>query len=269
MKVYCQNGDKRFRHRILILSLLCTVLTVSCAPTRPKLGEPVSQDVASALLRAWQNAVSGISSIQGLASVKVKAPLTSVNGTQVILAQKPDKLRAETLSPFGVPLLTLATDAGQLSVLLPAQNLYYTGTANPQNMDLFVHLPLPVDDLVGLLLHQPPLMPAWKEQAFARPEGGWLLVRHSTLRRQELVFDPAQRLVAVSFFEDNDLLIKVEYAQFTAPPPGFPTLITLDLPAKYATIRLEFSEIDTKSPPRPGVFDVTPPAGVKIVYLPD
>jgi len=252
-----------------MLSLFCTVLTASCAPIRPKLGEPVSHAVASALLQDWQDAVSDVSSIQGLASVRVKAPMTSVNGTQVILAEKPDKLRAETLSPFGVPLLTLATEAGQLNVLLPAQNLYYTGAANPQNLDLFVHLPLPVADLVGILLYQPPLMEAWKEEAFALQQGGWLLVRHGTLRRQELVFDPSQRLVAASFYEDNDLLIKVEYSQFTASPPGYPTLLTLNLPGKYATIRLEFSDLDTKSQPRPGVFDVRPPAGVKIVYLPD
>jgi outer membrane lipoprotein-sorting protein len=44
--------------------------------------------------------------------------------------------------------------------------------------------------------------------------------------------------------------------------------LTLDLPEKYATISLEFSDFETNGQLRPGVFDVKPPVGAKVVYLP-
>ena len=220
-------------------------------------------------MREWQENSARISSVPGLARVAVKAPMTSINGLQVVIAAKPDKLRAETLSPLGMPLVSLTADAGQLGVLLIAQNLYYTGVASPENLEQFAHIPLNVPDLVSLLLYQPALNEAWKKEAFSLKDGGWLLVRHGTLQRQELVFDQDRKLVEVSYFENNDLLVKAAYAKFFTQDALYPTLLSLEIPAKYATVSLDFSEVVTNGQLQPGVFEVRAPAGAKVVYLPE
>jgi len=255
--------------RLVCLSLLVVVsVSTACAPVRSHLiAEPISQAFADELMQAWSESSARVSSLQALAKVKVQAPLNSLNGSQVILAQKPDRLRAETLSPFGIPLLMLAADGGTLEVSLPGQNVYYTGAASPANLDLFVHLPLRLSDLVDVLLYQPPLIKAWKEKAYALQKGGWLLVRYGTLRRQELVFNPLRQLVEVSFFENNDLFMKINYAQIPEQGEPFPYRLSLEVPDKHTTVSLEFSEVKTNGELRPDIFQLVRPPGARIVYL--
>lgn len=255
--------------RFPVIIVLSVVLMSSCAPVRPDLGEQVSQSFADGLVQELIDNSALISSIQGLAKVTVKAPMTSIDGVQVVIAEKPDRLRAETLSPFGTPLVSLTAADGQLGVLLAAQNLYYTGAATPENLELFVHIPLNVPDLVNLLLHQPPLIDAWKEEAFNLKDGGWLLLRYGTMQRQELVLNQNRQVVEVSYFKNNDLLIKATYANFRGHGTLFPALLTLEVPEKYATVSLDFSDAETNGRLRPGIFDVKAPAGAKVVYLPN
>ena len=268
LKTFPTSNKGRLSGRLPVLIALFVLLLSACAPVRPNRGEPVSQSFADGLMQEWVDNSDLISSVQGLARVEVKAPMTSINGGQVIIAEKPDRLRAETLNPFGMPLVSLTASAGQLGVLLTAQNLYYTGAATPENLEQFAHIPLNVPDLVSLLLYQPHLIEAWKVAAYDLKDGGWLLVRYATLQRQELVFNQSRQLVEVSYFKNNDLLVKAKYAKFREQGALYPALLTLDLPEKYATISLEFSDVETNGRLRSGVFDVKPPVGAKVVYLP-
>lgn len=256
--------------RRFLLLLIMTVLA-SCAPIRPQLGPPVSQPFAEGLVQDWLANSGAIRTVQGLASVRVKAPLNNVNGTQVVLAEKPDRLRTETLSPFGAPLFLLMSDGQRLGVSLPAQNLYYIASATPENLGQFINIPLEVPDLVSTLLYNPPLLEAWKVDAYERVDGGWLLFRRGTLRHQELVFNALRQLVSVSFYEENELVVRVEYQEFVPRANGgyFPQRLNLELPEKYATISLEFSDVEINGSLRPGLFKVVPPPGARVVYLPD
>lgn len=255
---------------LFFASLLFSILLSACAPVGEKpIGEPVDSTVADDLMRSWYESSSRIVSVKGLAKVKVRTPLDSLNGTQVILAEKPASLRAETLSPFGSPLLLLAAEGETLAVSLPTQNLYYTGAATPENLGLFVHIPLHLSDLVGVLLYQPPIIGAWREEAFGLQGGGWLVIRYGTLHRQELVFNQLRQLVEVRFFEKNDLFIKIEYAKFSGQGDSFPHQFSLDLPDKGTTINLEFSDLETNGELRAGIFQLSPPPGAEVVYLPD
>jgi hypothetical protein len=260
----------RHRKPVLLTLLMLASLLTACAPVRPNIiGAPLSRSFADSLIREWQESSSRVYSLQGLAKVQFQAPLNSLQGSQVLLAEKPDHLRAETLSPFGSPLLLLVADGGNLGVSLPSQNLYYTGAATAENLDLFVHMPLRPADLVGVLLYQPPLISAWKEEVYALREGGWLLVRYGTSLRQELVFNPGRQLAQASFYENNDLTLRVNYAQIELGSVWFPRRLSLEVPEKHATISLDFTDLDLNTAMRPGVFRVTPPPGAKIVYLAD
>ena len=254
--------------RAFVLAFVIFSLS-ACAPVRPDLGPPVSSDFADDLLRHWQADVQGLKSIKGLARLKLEAPLNNVNANQVLLVEQPDRLRAETLSPFGVPLLLLVADGEKMGAFLPAQNLYYQGSSTPENLGTFVNLPLELSDLVGILLYQPQMIVAREKEAFTLKDGGWLLIRRGTLERQELVFNAMQQLIEVSYYKDNDLFLKAHYGQFSASDSTYPRQLTLDIPAKYAKITLEFSDLETNGKIRPDLFKLTPPAGARVVYLPD
>jgi len=185
--------------RVLLPALtLAVILISSCATLRPEPGPPVSSDFADALIQNWRDKALSINSIQGLAKLKLEAPLNNINANQVLLVERPNRLRAETLSPFGVPLLLLVADGEKMGALLPAQNIYYQGSSSPKNLGMFVNLPLGLSDLVGVLLYQPQMIESWKKEAFTLKAGGWLLIHSGTLQRQELIFNDNQELIEVS-----------------------------------------------------------------------
>ena len=91
----------------------------------------------------------------------------------------------------------------------------------------------------------------------------------NTIRGQELVFEQDRKLVEVSYFENNDLLVKASYAKFLAQDAVYPARLSLAIPAKYATVSLDFSDVETNGRLQPGVFEVKAPAGANVVYLPE
>jgi outer membrane lipoprotein-sorting protein len=256
--------------RVLLPALIVLVIFLeSCATLRPELGPPVSSEFADALMQNWRDKAISINSIQGLAKIKLKAPLNNINANQVLLVERPNRLRAETLSPFGVPLLLLVADGEKMGALLPSQNIYYQGSSSPENLGAFVNLPLALSDLVSVLLYQPEMIEPWKKEFFTLKAGGWLLIHKGTLQRQEFIFNDMQELIEVSYFKENDLFLKVQYAEFSESENSYPKLLTLEIPEKYATITLEFSDVEVNGQIRPELFKIAPPASARVVYLPN
>ncbi|GEM_PF-1105915 len=265
--VYCRSSP--FALFLTISSwFLIVSLLASCVPVQPKfVGESVGQGFADGLIQEWYEASVQVTSVQGLARVKVHTPEKSLNGTQVILAEKPNRLRAETLSPFGSPILLLAVDGKNLGVSLPSRNIFYTGEATDANLGRFVQIPLRLTDLISVLLYQPPMIDVFSEEAFALQEGGWLVVRKSSLRRQELIFNQVRQLVEVSYYDGDKLSLKINYGKFTKDGGRFPHLFGIELPEAEITASLKFSDLETNGPLRSGIFELTPPKGATIVSL--
>ncbi len=230
-------------------------------------GDQVSQSFANELMQEWYENSARVISVQGLAKVKVHSPGNSLGGTQVILAEKPDRLRAETLSPFGSPLLLLAADGENLGVLLPSRNIFYTGAASPANLGRFARIPLRLSDLVSVLLYQPPIINARSDKAFELQEGGWLLVRNGSSRRQELTFNHERQLVEIRYYDSDKMLLKITYGKFSEEGDRFPLLFGIELPEQDTTASLEFSDLKTNGKLRPGIFQLTPPEGVTVIPL--
>jgi outer membrane lipoprotein-sorting protein len=267
LQALCKAKPVSCRYLLFAL-LLSTTLLASCAPVRPKrVGDQMTQGFAEMLMQEWSENSSQIISVQGLAKVKVFTTENSLSGTQVILAEKPDRLRAETLSPFGSPLLLLAADGEKLGVLLPARNIYYTGAASPANLGRFTRIPLRLSDLVSFLLYQPPMIDASSEEAFELGEDGWLLIRKGSSRRQELIFNHERQLVGMSYFDHDQLLLKITYGKFSENDDRFPLLFNIEIPEQKTTASLEFSDPETNGRLRPGIFQLTPPEGVTVVSL--
>ncbi len=250
------------------LLMFLAMLLSACAPLQSKFsGTAVNDEVGQSLLQGWQEHSALVHSVQGLAKVKVRTEEGSRSGTQVILAEQPGHLRAETLSPFGTPLLTLAANSERLSVLMPTQNRYYTGKASAENLGRFARIPLRLEDLVSVLLYQAPLIIAHAEETFALDRGGWLLIRSNANHRQELEFDSDRNLEEVRYFDSDELFLKISYARFDDQEPRFPSAFGIEIPKLQTTASLEFSELSTNREFLPGIFELKPPAGVTVIAL--
>jgi len=220
-----------------------------------------------ALLDGWALANARVHSLQGMAKVKVKAVGRSLGGTQVLLAETPDHLRAETLSPFGAPLLLLTSDGQSLAALLPSESRFYSGAATAANLQRFTRVPIGPAELVGILLYRAPVINYQRAQAYALPEDGWQLELSGGDQRQELVFDQGRRLIETRYYRGGRLELRVAYDRFD--DAAFPREFILELPEAETTASLVFTELSTNRDFLPGIFQLVPPAGVQAQSLDD
>ena len=257
----------RFTCALITLLTFWVVVLAGCAKVKAPLAEmPAPEAEGQALLAMWLERSESFQSLQGLAKVKVKTPQGSVSGTQVLIASRPDRLRVEVLSPFGTPLLAMASDGKQLTVLLPGDNLYYAGAATTENLTRFTGVPLSPAVLIDLLFWQPPLVAFQKLSAFRTTEGGWRVLLVAGASRQELVFDAATRLERVRYFSGDALQLAVDYAGF-AETASLPRQLRLEQPPFALQASLDFSELAINQTQPAGRFQLAPPPGSRVVPL--
>jgi len=251
------------------LALCLSLLVLSGCATLPasQPGTLAAGETGRTLLAEWLRRSAEPQSLQGVAKVRVQTPARTLNGTQVILAGAPDRLRAETLSPFGTPLLVLAANGTELAVLLPGDNLFYHGRATPENLGRFTRLPLRLADLVGILLSRPPLLAYQQLNAFALADGGWRIELEAGQRRQLLRFDAALRLLEVHYLTSGELQLRLAYGDYAEAGDHLPRRIDLELPLQQTQARLLFDELELDRQLLPALFTLEPPPGATVIGL--
>ncbi len=226
---------------------------------------PVGSEV---LLERLQTLATAFASLRGQAKVRIETGGESFTGNQVLLAQKPDLLRAETLSPFGTPVLVVAAGSGGINVLIPGEGRFLSGESSLRNIQRFTRLPLQLTDLVHLLLYQAPVIPYIETTVVAGEDGGHrLLLDGEAGVRQELVFDRELRLLRVVYFQGAARVLEIDYGRFTSEAPPFPRSMRLEMPERQSTASLTFSEVDLNRSIPAALFSLAPPVGYSIEPL--
>jgi hypothetical protein len=228
---------------------------------------PLASTTGRALFDEWLTSRAQNHTLQGVAKLRVETPERTVNGTQVLLAEEPERLRAETLSPFGTPLLVVTANETEFAVLAPGDNRFYQGRPTAENLGRFIRLPLRLVDLVSILLGRPPLIAYDRFETSQSPDGGWLVALESGQRRQELLFDGAHRLAGVRYLSAAELQLRLAYGEFADDPRGLPRRIDLELPRQQIQAALVFKELEMNRPLRPEVFTLVAPPGATVTFL--
>ncbi|ORJ61536.1 LolA family protein [Geothermobacter hydrogeniphilus] len=249
----------------LVLICLVPILLQACAVPRPA-APPVVDVGARELLQHLESSARRLQSLRGLARVRVESPQRNFGATQVLLVSKPNRLRAETLSLFGTPMLLLSSDGRQLQVLVPGQNRFYQGAASGRNLQRFTNLPLRLEDLVHLLLYQVPLL-ADVERLEADAAGPLLFLSGDGDRRQELQFDNQLRLVRCRLSRGGAVWLDIGYGDFSAEQ-NFPRSISLRLPQRDILLEVQFRQLEINPQLDPRRFVLVRPAGAKLIALP-
>jgi outer membrane lipoprotein-sorting protein len=254
---------------IRLLLLLLPLLLTACVPrpVAPPVGAP---PVAAAMLfeRLADNATA-FASLQGMARVRVRTDDRTQSVNEVLLAQKPDRLRLETLSPFGQPLLVMATDGEQIDLLVPGEGKLYRDEYSLERLQRLTRLPLQLTDLVHLLLYQVPVIGHTHQTVAPVAEGETLLTLFADGgRRQELRFDRLLRLTDAAYFRDDELLLRVGYDRFNGETPPFPMTASLAMPASKTEATVAYSEVRTNVAIPSERFRLTPPRGVEVLPFP-
>ncbi len=235
-------------------------LLAACAPPGGRKAAPVAIDPVP-LIASVHRAAGLAASLRGLAQVRSDGPEGRFSVRQAILAAKPDRLRAETLSMFGSPLMVLATDGTTLRAWLPGQNRFYAGPATTAGLHRFLHLPLALPDLVRLLQYDIPLLEG--QATASRLDDAWQLVTVAGELRAVVRFDAALRPVSFRLLRTDETLFSVSYDHFATD--GFPRRIRFTQGTGKRTLEIEFKSLELGPEIGDSLFRLKPPPGA-VVY---
>jgi outer membrane lipoprotein-sorting protein len=249
------------------------LLVVSCAACVPRPAQPPAAPPPAALpreadlVRALDARRRAIRSLRSVARTTYTTPTESQAVRQVILVARPDRLRLEVLSPFGVAFV-LATSDGALAAYARDEATFYHGTASVENLARYTQVALPVDTAVDLLLSTPPV--GESGSGVVSHEDGRVKLWQEDGRRVNVIWF-GEALEPARFEqrdEDGTVLVRATFTDFTQVDRlRLPTRLALEIPPARQRIDIALREPEVNPALPDSVFALAMPQGSKVVDL--
>jgi len=229
---------------------------------------------AENLLGGVDQRSASLRSFRALADMHYVGPKDKLAVKEIVAIERPDRLRIEMMSAFGVAL-QIASDGARLSAYHRGEQTYYRGKATPDNLARFTRLDLALRDVADLLIGLPPGRHRLGRPsiAFEPPQGFWRVTTAlADGGSQTMWFDP-DTLFAVRAEEadrSGTVLYKAAYSNYTTVSGvAIPREVRFEVPEQSAKIDLRYSDISLNGDLPPELFSFAPPAGAKVVDLDD
>jgi Domain of unknown function (DUF4292) len=233
---------------------------------------PIKPVSAETLLADLDTRSAAIHSFRALAEMRYVGPSDKLAAKEVIVVERPNRLRIEMMSAFGVAL-QIASDGEQVSAYHRGEQTYYHGRATIENLVRFTRLDLTLPEIVDLVMGLPPHAARIGRPTFAfeRPLSLWrvttALADHGAFT---VWFDPERLLPARAIEVDpgGQIAYDATFADYR-PVSGVevPRTVRFDLPEQDRKIELKYSDVSLNAELAPGLFFFPPPPGAKIVDL--
>jgi len=209
-------------------------------------------------------------SLRSEASIAVMSPERSAKATQLLIVERPDRLRVEVLSPPGV-VFALASANGDLAAWVRDENRVYRGAATPGNLARYAGIDLQITDAVDILLGGPPRRTVREASVDAEPETGRVRLRQETDSGAQIVFFAGEPLLPVEVQEiggGGDLLWRAHFDAYQSVG-GFAlaTRIGVDVPGTGQSILVALRDAELNPSLPASVFVLPTPAGSSEVQL--
>ncbi len=230
-------------------ALACAaVLAAGCAhaPPAPLAPVPIAE-ARQALARIDREADARVG-LRAVGRLRLVTPEGDGRVREIILAQRPDRLRLESHGPLGQAVGLLVTADGEYS-FFDGQRLE-SGAVHDDLLARRLGLELRPDEAVELLLAAPPI-PGIARAAFRRDSDtvvdgdGW-----------RVVYDALGDLALLETLEaDGSVRWRARYAGWRDEPGGrFPRELELEFPATQVRAELALSRVELNPELRPGQF---------------
>jgi len=235
----------------------------------------LSRDPA-VLMGEVQAAQARVRRVHGMARVKISSPGPSGSVTEFVAAEKPDRVRLETLDFFGNPAAVLVAAGGRFAFLDTRENVFYRGEATPENVSRLLPVVIPVEELVTILCGSAPLLPG-KPLEVGIEDGLLLLTigldevgqRLAIGERASVEWSRVRR-AAPGGGRDDAVAYDLAFDRFRERLEArFPLDVRLDAPAGGSRVELTWrEEVDVNGPVDPKLFEMVPPRNARVVEVP-
>jgi outer membrane lipoprotein-sorting protein len=256
---------------LAVVALLagCTALRARPTPLR---AAPPSAVSAEGLLGTVDDRSASLHSFRALADMHYVGPKDRLAVKEIVAVERPDRLRIEMMSAFGVAL-QIASDGERLSAYHRGERTYYRGKATADNLARFTRLELALRDVADLLIGLPPGRQRLGHPsiAFEPPQGLWRVTATVAEGGSQTVWFDPDTLFPVRAEESDrqgNVLYRATYASYTTVSGvAIPREVRFEVPEQSAKIDLRYSEISLNGHFPPELFSFAPPPGSKIVDL--
>lgn len=260
------HGSRLYRAGSL---LLVALLAGGCATLKPA-GPGLPALTAADLQRLLAERREALHSLRSEASIAVSSPERSGKARQFLMAERPDRLRVEVFSPFGVAFV-LATAQGDLAAYVREENRVYRGAATPENLARYTALDLHVADVVDVLLGGPPQRVVRSASVFAEASTGLLRLRQETEGGAQVVLFGGEPLLPAEVQEldaDGALLWRANFGEYrSVGGVAVPTHIGVEVPSAEESLEVTLSEPEANPSLPESLFVLQTPAGSSEVNL--
>jgi len=230
---------------------VAVLLLGGCALRAPRILRPVA---ASELLDGLAARRAAVTTLR--ARARLRSGLSGLWTREAIVVRRPDGVRIDVLSPFGLAL-AVGVRGDLLWAYPPAGGTRYEGTASPANLVRFLGAPVEVGDVVDLLCGVPPARtPVGRASVVATREGEYRLTVPLEHGEQTIWFAGDGPLARRA--EETRDGRAVLHAAFDDYRDGFPHVVdvaTADGPGA----RLTYDAVELNAPITSDVF-APPPA---------
>lgn len=260
--------------------LLLALFVLAACPgggVSPPADAHTSADTVLELARSYIS--SGPASVAIEARASQYSDRGGLKGKVEILAQRPGQLRMSGLSPTDDMVTVLATDGTRFTSFERGSKLCFVGRACPSNVGRFASIPLEADELVGVLIGRPPIIPhgerrlSWdKEVGGYRLElfgaGADLAMSKGRVQRLWVGHDDG-RILRTALIEDGRTRVDVRYTEMVKRGGHLmPTRLDAKLARESTDLRLEYRDIDLAPELGDGAFTFVCPSGTSLEELP-
>lgn len=244
--------DARALHAVAA-GLVALVLVSGCARWQPRL-RPAPAATADELLELLALRRGAVTSLR--ARARLKAGLRGAWTRQALLVQRPDSVRIDVLSPFGLALAVGVRDA-LLWAFPPSEATRYEGAATPENLRRVLGAPVSVPDVIDVLLGLPPARtPIGPATVTSAPAGG-IALRLPLADGEQTIWFAGESLTVVRAEERRGEAPALRVV-FGEHEDGFPRALDLDA-ADGTEARLRYETVEPNAALDPSLF-VPPPA---------
>jgi len=228
----------------------------------------------SALLDQVLAAQRRVERVRGTARVRIQSPSLSGTVTELVAAEKPDRVHLETLDFFGDPAAVLVAGGGRFALWDAREKVFYRGAATPANVSRLLPFDLPVEELVTILCGSAPILPGAPLEVGA--EDAVVLL---TIGQGEI----GQRLGLGEHATVVSSQVRRELPPGAAPSEGrvgydlaferfvdrggvrFPNVTELDAATSRSRVELSWRDLEVNGAPDAELFQLSPPPGARVV----
>lgn len=202
-----------------------------------------------------------------------------LKGKVEILAERPGRLRMSGLSPTDDMVSVLATDGARFTSFERGAKFCFVGRACPSNVGRFASIPLEADELVGVLIGRPPIIPhGEKRLSWDKDVGGYrlelfgagadLAMARGRVQRLWIGHDDG-RVLRTALVDGGKTKVDVRYSEFSRRGGHLlPTRLDAKLAREATDLRLEYRDIDVAPELGDGAFNFVCPSGTTLEELP-